>query len=635
MYKLFNTKIKTAEMKKQFLFFLLGINLSALSQNFHPQYEDQTIGWIKIYNYKGATKPAQFDEKKYSIAQLSIIDSFANWMQASYTPKGGLGDIKKYVTPVKNVYGERYNAAVPPSYGASAPTYRFLKKVNGKWTPENNLGFYWTMAANEIPLDNRLIDINTNKICLFTIPTYDEDMIREQPNSERAKEKKRLDLSGYPALTKYIVYTKPTLNGQEQARQVVILSKNNRFPFVRVTIGEMLRYIEDAFPVKYAEEKTTAIEQNSYDARHLETAMKNLNEKFDNAKTTLSRLKEKYKYRLNEAAFSTYGGYYISNLANGRDVFTGSYDSDKFDKSLPIYRVDPQLEAQCKTDKPQWITIKWFGGGLDDPSYKHMHEAIINNFDFDYAYNFFFDPEKVKGKKYQPRRSPLFEEKIIITEKSADAKKLETDASVFYFEDFSSTSVGQKPNGWKSELNADAKPATVVNVKDRKEKWLEIKGQYFIFPQNSNLPLPQNFELSFDLAVPKDIAWGAKALEFYLGTKNKYDESTPSLNLRLRAGFYGRAGEGTITGKFGNGYLNTYKNFDAIGFSNDKEFNNVKITLKKNGELFEFFIDKNKIADIPKAFPASTLFNWFQFKHLNSDADNQKYYITNFKITKV
>jgi hypothetical protein len=618
---------------KPFIFILI-VFLSAHkipAQNFHPEYEDDYPGWIKIYNYKGFTKPSQVDEKNYSIAQLSIIDSFANWMQASYTPKGGLGDIKKYVTPKKNVYGERYNEAVPPSYGASAVTYRFLKKVNGKWTPENNLGFYWTIAANEIPLDDRLASINTNKVCLFTIPSFDEDLIKEQPNSDQAREKKLLDLSGYPALTRYIVYTKPTINSQEQARQVVIFSKNNRFPFVQVTVGEMLKYIEEAFPVKYAEEKQTAIEQNSYDAKHLESALKSLNGKYDNAKATLSRLKEKYKNRLHEFAYGT--NFSIITLANGQDVFTSG--SEKFDKTIPVYRVDPQLEPLCKTDKPQWIMIKWFGGGYNDPSFKHLHESIINNFDFDYAYNFFFDPEKVKGKKYQPRRSPVFEEKSVVTEKSADAKKMEADASVFYFEDFSSTSVGQKPNGWKSEMNADSKYATVTTIKDRKEKWLEIKGQYFVFPQNIKMPLPQNFELSFDLAVPKDISWGTKALEFYLGTKNKYDETVPALNLRLRAGFYGRAGEGTITGKFGNGYFNTYKNFDAAGFSNDKEFNNVKITIKKSGELFEFLIDKNKIADIPKAFPASTTFNWLQFKHLNSDADNQKYFITNFKITKL
>lgn len=223
----------------------------------------------------------------------------------------------------------------------------------------------------------------------------------------------------------------------------------------------------------------------------------------------------------------------------------------------------------------------------------------------------------------------------MITEKSTDAKKMEADAAVFYFDDFSSTSAGQKPNGWKSELNAEAKPATVITIKDRKEKWLEIKGQYFVLPQNIKMPLPQNFELSFDLAVPKDISWGAKALELYLCTQNKLDETNPFLKLRFRAGFSGRPGELTLEGKLGTGYFTGSKVFDATGFSNDKEFNNIKVRLVKKDEMLQLFFGNNKIAEIPKGLPAAALFNWVQFKHLNSDADNQKYFITNFKITKL
>jgi hypothetical protein len=326
-------------------------------------------------------------------------------MQASYTPRGGLGDIRKYLTPKKNVYAERYNEAVPPSYGANAVTYGFLKKVNGKWTPENNLGFYWTMAANEIPLGSRLEGINTSKVCLFVISAYDARLIKDQPGSDHAIEQRQLDLSGYPAISKYIFYTKPTLNNQQQARNVVILSKNNRFPFVRVTIGEMLGYIEEAFPVKYAEEKATVYEQNSYDSRHLSSAMKQLDEKYVKAKAMLNRLKDKYKSRSSEFAYGD--NYAVLRLANGEDPFTRDGDGNAVDSTSPVFRVDPALEVLCKTDKPQWITISWFGRQLDDPSFKHMHESIIHNFDFDYAYNYFFDPEKVKGKKYHPRRAPI------------------------------------------------------------------------------------------------------------------------------------------------------------------------------------------------------------------------------------
>ena len=38
---------------------------------------------------------------------------------------------------------------------------------------------------------------------------------------------------------------------------------------------------------------------------------------------------------------------------------------------------------------------------------KQLSDAILNNFDFDYLYNYFFDPAKVKGQPYKPLRYPL------------------------------------------------------------------------------------------------------------------------------------------------------------------------------------------------------------------------------------
>jgi hypothetical protein len=58
-------------------------------------YSNQYIGWKKIYNFKGEKEGLKVDDKFYSAAQISIADSLANWVQASYFPKGGLGDVKK------------------------------------------------------------------------------------------------------------------------------------------------------------------------------------------------------------------------------------------------------------------------------------------------------------------------------------------------------------------------------------------------------------------------------------------------------------------------------------------------------------------------------------------------------------
>lgn len=389
-----------------FIFVVYGGVLQVCGQ--YDAYAGQYLGWIKMYKFKGAVKPLTIDEKTYSIPQLSIIDSFANWMQASYTPRGGLGDIIKYVTPKKNLYHEKYNTAVPHSYGARAATYVYLKKVNGKWTPENNLGISWNIAANEIPMNYRLMDFNTEKTCLFTIPGYDQRVISEQPQSDEAKEERTYNLSADPQVSKYIHYHVPRF-GSILRVNMVILSKDNRPPFIPVRIGEALQRIEEALPVKQAEEQVTINEKYPNSPGDKDFFTKKLQERFAAIRSSISRLRQKYSNRLEEKAYTTYGGYTLSDLNNGYDIFTGLKIEEKgsFHYAYPILKVDPELQEGCKTDRPQWIMVKWYGDDLDDPVFRHLHESILANFDFQFLYQFFFDPEKVKGRPYRPLRPPV------------------------------------------------------------------------------------------------------------------------------------------------------------------------------------------------------------------------------------
>lgn len=619
------------------LFLVFFAARPGLSQGFHPEYENDYLGWIKLYKYKGAAKAVQVDEKKYTIAQLSIIDSFANWMQASYMPKGTLGDIIKYVTPKKNLYHERFNTAVPPSFGARAVSYLFLKRSGNKWVPENNLGYGWSIGANEIPLSYRLLDFNTDKVCLFTIPSYNVKVVAEQPGSDEAKEARAYDLSKDPVLGKYLQYAIPNF-GPTMRMNMVILAKNNISPFVQITIGEALQYAADALPVRLEEELKKIREANSGNQKEIDRWSAQQRDNFARAKATLEQMNSKYQGQLGEPAFSTYGGYVVSSLQNNYDFFTNVKvdQPGNFDRSYPIYRVKPAVQALCSSDKPQWILVKWYGADLRDAPFRHMHESILGNFDMDHVYNFFFDPEKIKGRSYQPRRSPRFEEKTVTEERSPVAKKAEMDASIFYFEDFSSKPIGQKPNGWRSEMNADADYPAVVQLIGQDEKWMELKGHSNLLPLQLKKPFPQDFELTFDLAVPKDIAWGAKAFELYLGTQSKYDEAVPHLKMRIRAGFYGRPGETSLQGKFGNGFFSNLKPYyEAPGFSNDKEVNRVKISLRKSGETLTYTINNTGIVTLPKAIPAGTGFNSLFLRHISSSGENEKYFITNIKISRL
>ena len=99
-------------------------SLSGSAQSRQPipssEIEDKVLGWIKVYDYKGATLPIKLDARVYSPAQLSIAQQFANWMQASYLPKGALGDVLQIRNAKLSAYNQ--NTAAHPTATARSPS---------------------------------------------------------------------------------------------------------------------------------------------------------------------------------------------------------------------------------------------------------------------------------------------------------------------------------------------------------------------------------------------------------------------------------------------------------------------------------------------------------------------------------
>ena len=609
-------------IKPVFLLFLSITGTGAMAQNNYAAYQGQYLGWMKIYKFKGAAKTVQVDDKKYSIAQLSIIDSFANWMQASYSPKGALGDIIKYVTPKTGVYNsDRYNKAVPHSYGARAASYIFLKKANGKWTPENNLGYNWTICANEIPLSYRLQDYETGKVSLFTLPQYTDD---------DREEAKLYGLSTFPSLNRYITHTSPK-TGSIQRINHVILSKNNLHPFVQLTIGEALQYAEEALPFKLAERISEIKANNIGRQAEIDRLSGNMQQQYTKWKETLQLLKEKYRNRLQEPAYARFMT--LSDLSNGTDIFTGAKPEEegRIDKSLPLLKIRPEMEVLCKTDKPQWIMIKWWGGAMNEDAFKHMHESIVNNFNFGYVYHFFFDPEKVRGLAYQPLRSPVYEEPVQVTERSELSKRLAADASVLFFEDFSATPEGKTPLEWSSNLNGNGQRPIVV--REEGQNWVQLKGHNLHAGKPAN-NLPSGFTASFDLFVKKGFHWGSPGIECYLAGLKKYENNYGNyIMVKIRPGFDDRDGWATVHIKSAEKSISP-REVAVPGFSNNKAINRIRISIRKSGSFLEVKAGNTIVFSAPDALPATFLLDHLYFTEYNNGWEEEDFYITNIKIVK-
>ena len=391
-----------------------------------------------------------------------------------------------------------------------------------------------------------------------------------------------------------------------------------------------------AIPRFYETEKKKILEQNKGNQKNIDYFIKYLDAKNERFIAGLKMNREKYKTRLGEPAM-TGSQPTIYDFENGRDAFSNGYltDTESATGKLPVYKVDPAIAELCKKDKPQWILISWeYSTG--NPVDKHQHESILNNFNFEYVYKFFFDPSGVKGQVYRPLRSPAYQEAVVITEASDVSKKNAADKNIHFFEDFSATSIGKKPVGWQAFLSPDGSTSVVTKLEGVAGNWAVMANGNKLSPGKLNNPLPRNFTLSYELVAAQNFTWGAKGLIFQLNKETSPGNPESYLQLKLRPGYGGNDGELTLETKFPSppGYSNATKWFKAPGFSNDKKINRITVIIKKAGENLQVFIDSTKIAEYEKAIPEALLFNAFSFYTGGGDSENDKYFITNIKITK-
>lgn len=352
--------------------------------------EDQELGWMKIYHFKGAKAGLKVDDKTYSIAQLSICDSFVNWIQASYIPKGGLGDVKKMASEKLGLYNKN-TAALPQTYGAYSKTYTELKyNSSHKMVPLSNSHEQWSIIANA-PIGIAIDALNTPSEYYFTLPSFKEQGYNEETP-------KLYELTTHPNTKNYFSYFRR--NSKIGNEKTILLYPENKFPFIKITKGEYLKQVAAAIERKYAIEKEDAFEKWYTDASRA-NARKYADDRYKKRIAVLNDNKENYKNSLNETAeiFTDQPDVMLENYA---DVFAGNGGHSL---KLAVYKIDPVMAELCKKDKPQWITITWHGD-VSDPVGKHQHQSIINNFNFEYVYHFFFDPDKVKGQLYKPLRQP-------------------------------------------------------------------------------------------------------------------------------------------------------------------------------------------------------------------------------------
>jgi len=590
------------------------------AQNIPPKsIEGQVLGWIKVYDFKDATAPLTAAGRVYSPRQLSIGRLLANWMQASYLPTGALGDVILTRNPNLGLYNQD-SAAQPQAYGAEAALYSQLKyDANKKIVPLTSDASFWTMQANGafgIPADA----INSPDRFYFTLPTFEQQ-------GYGSELEKAADVSGHPVLGKFPSFF--MRNSRSGNRKYVIVTKDHQLPVVKVTRGQYLDALGAAVARRRSAELKRLTEANPGHPQEVDRWMKIEDTNTARRVAVVDANRQKYRNRLQEPAeIYTYQPSVI--IENDSDVFEGNGGTPT---RLPVYTIDPKLVELSKTDAPQWILISWTAQ-LNDPVNLSLHQAMLNNVDVQYIYDYFFDPDKVKGQPYKPLRSPAAVEVVTGGKLSDVAARNAADPAVHFFDDFSSSVVGKKPLNWNSTLDNNGTSSVVTELNGLNGRWAAMGGMR-ITPTGLKTPLPRDFELSYDIVAPQNYRWGARGLTLRLSRAPAAGAGESFLSLRVRPGFGGREGEVVIEGQFPGapGYLSGSKWVGAPGFSNDLAINRVTVTIKKKGDLLQVFIGTAKVAEYEKGVPAALQFDAMYFDLTGTSAED-KMFVGNIRIVK-
>ncbi|MFV0606094.1 MAG: hypothetical protein ACK5NK_09660 [Niabella sp.] len=606
--------------------------------------EDSVFAWKPMQGLVPSKYPWAI-----SPAQQKLPALFFEWIKKSHPLVGAVN--KSYALAEPNNKDEASSYAV----GVNAAVWRAIWDNTGKVVKNQ--------PHSETPiqmLTNYLID--ATPISLLSIPGRPVFFRRSQNPEETfadwgygSRLINQFQLEKHPQLEKYIVQYYGCVGEGCQPMVAVYLAPNNKLPIRQLTRGEVLNMCEAAIPGEIKRLLGDPITVNNnylkekYAAREKELKI-NQAPKW---KTNIEKLRKQYASSLDELAFiRNINGIQMSDFENGNDIFEIT-TSRKFG----VYTYEDGVMENSKKDKPLWICINWMPANENTMLYaREVHRSMTTHFNFDYVYNYFFNADKVKGQPYAIRNPEEFRQTASRIKSKAPVKANTSNlsAGVYFADDFSSNSLGNKPNGWF--MPSVGKQSLVVQPNGLEGNWVDM-GQHRITPLGLKNNLPENFKIEFDVACNdfEDNQGATLKLQinnneitangdyrnaanyvninFDITPSNAKWQNNPTGSIRLNAEYKGMDNKIRYAG---NPMKLKYNEF-----SNKK--NKAHITIVKKGNKIGCFINgrelesqaKDKYGNSIPGFnelPAGARFTTFYFE---KSADSRTIFISNIKVSKL
>lgn len=629
-------------MKTIFTTFLSFIISASSFAQLTPEQriQDSVIGWWDNNQFDKYIKPSTDPVQK---KRVDITNLFVDWMKKSYTPVAGLGTVTRINN--KTSFGVKFLV-----WNVSHD--KMWTDANGHFKPISEENTPFGIWCNTIPGNYPVPFLNNYGDYYFTWPT--------DGSGSAINDLEQLDLKKYPGINKYIT--------RSSESQIVLLAPNNKLPIEEVTKGEYLNNSLAAIDKELQKKKDEILEKYKGDDKSTiekrESFYAYQEKEFDRYKNGIKKWLNLYKDSLNEPALVRHlQPTIISDFYGDIDPFHKDISGSLF----PVYKIPQDVLEKCKTEKPQWIAVWFYYQTKENGNQLYeMYRSMTENINYDYIYNYFYDPEKVKGIAYTPAnetklkaRLDGYRKKIIAVVNPVTTTNAQ-QGSAYFFENFSSNNEASEPANWF--FKGYGKHPLVTAIKNQNGKWLQLGYNGPVSPTMLKKPLPENFTLEYDLAIDGDFAGRTGGtVRLILNTRKQTEDGSgvlggegTRLSIEIAAGneadFNNNNYRGILTVKINsspsankqNGMEGISYEYPLREFTNKKT--NIHVTIKVRSGLITILINNKQVAvsnDFKMSYggnciscglPAGAKFNFISWTNTTNDADNVKVYISNIKI---
>ena len=459
--------------------------------------QDSVIGWWTNNKYDHLQPQKDVLGKKKEATLNKLVD----WMKKSYTPVGGLGTYSRYIA--NNGYGVNFLVW-------NVSHEKRWTDAQGKFKP--------------IPEENTPFNITINQL-YGAFPIYFMNnsngfyfVVQPDGYNQADREKKsqgKYNPTIYSGPDKYITWVNDW--------STVYLAPNNKLPWIPVSRGELLQKAEEGLATVLADKRKEVESQWPGNKKAQDEAYNYFLPEVEKYRSNIHKLRDMYRNDLDKQAVVRDMQPTFRSFITDPDIFKIDPLAAKDKHAYPVYKLDAAALSKTSSDQPLWVAISFpFETPRDGNQLYELYTAMSQNINYDYLYNYFFDPAKVQGKAYSAANAQQLAarldgfRKLNLSNIKADQAPVNLPAGVHFSDDFSSSTVGGAPRNWY--FRTTGAHATVVNVDNQQGNWLQLGYGNKVVPSLLKKPLPENFSLEFDVVSDPFTVNTGGSLRVYMST---------------------------------------------------------------------------------------------------------------------